>query len=565
MKAFQPSSEKLPYLLETIDNRDMALPDFQRDFVWEPKATDELIESIISNYPAGSLLRIQNGHKLFKPRAFKGADDLTPHSKPNFLVLDGQQRLTSLYQAFYGKGDYRFFINLSGLENNDDLEDCCFYLREKEASKRFSTIEQQAEKLIFPLKRLFGAPGGFDSWQNEILAFYSSQSTDVTQVLSLNQRLVSLRAKWIKPIEDYEFPVVTLHEDTSASAVCTIFETLNRTGVKLSVFDLLVSRFWPQDFNLRQKWQEAQEKNPILSEFEIDPYYVLQIVALLEPGKDKDGKLKAPSIKRGEVLAMSVEQARVQWDDAIRGLAKALTILHDDCGVLLPKLLPYATILIPMAAAWVKQAHVVGPQSGANKLKLMRWFWCSVFGQRYENSPNTQAERDFGELQSWMEDGSEPAPVREFQLNLDLRTISPRQRAVYRGIMALILRHHSLDFWTRDQITVQMLNDEDNPVDDHHIFPQAFLDQEGASSALRDCIVNRTFIDRKTNIRLSKTAPSIYFPEMRQTHGDAESDELLRSHFLPEGTPSPLTMDDFDTFLAFRETALLDEIKKVTS
>ena len=130
----------------------------------------------------------------------------------------------------------------------------------------------------------------------------------------------------------------------------------------------------------------------------------------------------------------------------------------------------------------------------------------------------------------------------------------------------MILRNHSLDFWTRDEITAQMLNDEVNPVDDHHIFPQAFLNAQGKNATLRDCIINRTFIDRKTNIRLSKTAPSIYFPEMRQTIADdAKSDKLLRSHFLPEGPTSPLTQDQFEEFLEFRERALLAEIKDLTS
>src|SRR5512137_2952730 len=100
MKHSYPTSEPLKFMLALIQNREMALPDFQRDFVWDPAATDELIESIISNYPAGTLLRIKNGQQLlFQPRAFEGAPTLNGQ-KPSYLILDGQQRLTSLYQAF---------------------------------------------------------------------------------------------------------------------------------------------------------------------------------------------------------------------------------------------------------------------------------------------------------------------------------------------------------------------------------------------------------------------------------------------------------------------------------
>ena len=111
MKHSYPTLEPLKFLLEMIHNRAMALPDFQRDFVWDPYATDELIESIISNYPAGTLLRIKNGQQLlFQPRAIEGAPELNG-TKPAYLILDGQQRLTSLYQAFYGQGEHRYYLN----------------------------------------------------------------------------------------------------------------------------------------------------------------------------------------------------------------------------------------------------------------------------------------------------------------------------------------------------------------------------------------------------------------------------------------------------------------------
>jgi uncharacterized protein with ParB-like and HNH nuclease domain len=113
MKHSYPTSEALKFLLQLVHNREMALPDFQRDFVWDAPATNELIESIISNYPAGSLLRIKNGSQLlFQPRAIEGAPKLGKSAKPSYLVLDGQQRLTSLYPALYG-------VNTTRLGRND--------------------------------------------------------------------------------------------------------------------------------------------------------------------------------------------------------------------------------------------------------------------------------------------------------------------------------------------------------------------------------------------------------------------------------------------------------------
>src|SRR5690348_1127558 len=102
MNLFEDTTPKpLKQLLGEIDACEAALPDFQRDFVWEPSATQELIVSIASNFPAGSLLRIRNTHQLFAYREFEGAPKLNSYT-PTYLVLDGQQRLMSLYQAFYG-------------------------------------------------------------------------------------------------------------------------------------------------------------------------------------------------------------------------------------------------------------------------------------------------------------------------------------------------------------------------------------------------------------------------------------------------------------------------------
>jgi hypothetical protein len=130
--------------------------------------------------------------------------------------------------------------------------------------------------------------------------------------------------------------------------------------------------------------------------------------------------------------------------------------------------------------------------------------------------------------------------------------------------MALILENGALDFHKRGKITAQLLADKKNPVDDHHIFPKAFLNKRDVPARMRDCILNRTYIDRTTNRRLSKRAPSEYFGEIRDSQG-APFDDLLRSHLLPTGSVSPLLTDDFEAFLRARETALLDLITRKTS
>ena len=129
MTLFEDTNPRaLKDLLSEIHGRTTVLPDFQRDFVWEPNATQELIISIASNYPAGSILRVRDTKRVFAAREFEGAPKLDG-AKHTFLVLDGQQRLTSLYQAFYGVGEHRYYLDLRKLMDGADFEEAIFHER----------------------------------------------------------------------------------------------------------------------------------------------------------------------------------------------------------------------------------------------------------------------------------------------------------------------------------------------------------------------------------------------------------------------------------------------------
>src|SRR5256885_13208936 len=152
MSLFEDTNPKaLKDLLGEIHSRTTVLPDFQRDFVWEPNATQELIVSIANNYPAGSLLRVRDPQCFFACREFEGAPALNGH-KHTFLVLDGQQRLTSLYQAFYGVGEHRYYLNLRKLLDGGDFEEAIFHVRAAtnwvKARENFAL---QAKQLTRPL------------------------------------------------------------------------------------------------------------------------------------------------------------------------------------------------------------------------------------------------------------------------------------------------------------------------------------------------------------------------------------------------------------------------------
>jgi len=308
-------------------------------------------------------------------------------------------------------------------------------------------------------------------------------------------------------------------------------------------------------------WLQAQKAHAIIHDFQIDPYYVLQAVAIFNPLN-----ARAPSCKRKDILELKVEQVRGGWDPVIEGLASALELLRDNCGVLVPNILPYNTMLIPMAAAIAESMPDKGPAIAASRDKLRRWFWCSSFGQAYENAPNSQAVLDFVELTSWIKGGEPPKTVSSFTFNGDqLRETTGRQRAVYRGVMALILAHGARDFHTGIGLTPKAM--VDTKVDDHHIFPQGFLAERegGVDPITRDCVLNRTLIDQSTDVRIGKSAPSAYLADIEAEVGPDTLRAILASHLLPSEAQSSLRSDRFEDFLDERAGLISEELSRVTT
>lgn len=554
MNIFEDTNPRLlSELLGEIQDGKSVLPDFQRDFVWEPRATQELVVSIANNYPAGSILRVRDAQNAFAIREFEGAP--TPNQLHTFLVLDGQQRLTSLFQAFYGVGDHHYFIRLDQLMAGIDFEDSIFYVKanSKWFLKRQNNLEIQADEMILPLAVLMGRSGGWWKWSQEIRKLRPIESHD-----QFEENCYKIHGQWLKPIEDYQFPVVTLSKETQPDALCTIFETLNRTGVKLNVFELLTARFWPQNIRLRTLWDKACSDFPALVDFDVDPYYLLQAIALVS----RD----TPSCKRKDVLDLEPSAINDWWERVARGMALGLEILQDDCHVTMPKWLPYQTMLAPLAAILAFTDQSTGTDVGIVRSRLRKWIWCSIFTQSYEASPNTQAIKDVTELKSWLKGGAVPETIKSFNFDSQvLREVTPKQRALYRGTMCLVLGSGSgaRDFHSGKLITRTLIETEH--IDDHHIFPDNYLKSVLgiAHRSERDCILNRTLIDRTTNQVIQDRSPSDYLSEIGDDDG-TELNSILESHLLPSNKDSSLFENDFQKFLDYRLEMITKEIKHVT-
>jgi len=204
------------------------------------------------------------------------------HSDFDYLVLDGQQRLTSLSLALKGRGEHLFFTDLKKLEE-DDLDNGVYYLRRAQAKhKKLLDREVQFDRHVYPLQAVFGREAA-DEWWFDDYILHHKDNNDPVGTDELRQRVRGLKERYVDPLKTYSFPVVELPADTSLEAVCMIFETLNKTGMKLTVFDLLTAKFWPYGLHLRELIEDARARWPVLgkSGLNIESTYLLQALSLL--------------------------------------------------------------------------------------------------------------------------------------------------------------------------------------------------------------------------------------------------------------------------------------------
>jgi hypothetical protein len=545
-----PVAHDLEYLLKSIHNGAVVLPEFQRDFVWAPKDTVELLLSLSRNYPAGSLLFLRYGPSGLGTRPFEGVDQ-GKLVNPVYIVLDGQQRLTALYHALYGRGEYRYAISLKDLKETNSLRDSLIYPKAEKFQKKYSDKSAQFGDLIFPLSTLFGEEETFShpfEWINEMAEYIEPSDEDRRK----RTKIWLSNTLWkgiVEPIHRYKFPVVELPGDVDLGDICDIFEVLNKTGIKLTVFELLTARFWPAGVRLRDLWDAALDNIPLIQEFAIEPVLILQAVALVGVG----------ACKTRDLLQMQAPQFQRHWEDVLRATKEALGILKGDCGVLSQGLLPYTSLLPSMVATITSFLTSTGSLSGIQREKLQRWFWCSVFGQTYEQATDTQNAKDFAELTDWLADGEEASSVSEFRFDKEtlFRTTSPGS-SIYKGILCLILRNGARDLSSGERISTELLKNE--KIEDHHIFPKGYL-KTHSPKVNPDTILNKTLISAITNRRIHSRPPHDYLEEIRGSHSKEKFGEVLESHFLPPESESE-KWASYDSFVAWRSEALHLEMMK---
>ncbi len=588
--------ESLNSLLQAIHEGKLVLPSFQRKFNWDPPREDALIRTMVNSYPAGSLLFLQQPPKeeSLGKRLISGVDPSKENVHPDRIILDGQQRLTTLYHVLYETGEGRArraiidlqkvdeFFNREGKlpDSNEELgsklvKESLLFMNANEAKIRFGSLKEQFDKHVLPLTTVFGKEEailedgtkrkiGIDEWKDKYAEYHEPHDRDAR--LALKRKLDEIKRRFIKPIEDCEFPAILLREKTESQAVCQVFVDLNIQQLPLNSFEVVAAKVWPFKIDLYTEWEEA-EKIRTIKEFSIDWALPLKMIALLQTSERQstDSSVRISCTKKA-LYQLEPDTFMNLWKKAIHSLNKSLLLLEGECGVLHPSWLPYSALLAAMASTFVISETSGLPKEDA-KRKLQCWFWCSVFAGTYMYATNSQNAQDFVQLKDWLNDGELPYTVKNFSSLFNpaiLRTIASKFDGRYKGVICLLLRRHAKDFQTGQGINTSLLLQE--KINDHHVFPDAYLKRIGLDDwTRRNCILNRALIDASTNQNIGDQAPSQYLESIKRKIGETQLKEILESQLLPTEPDSGLFKDDYERFLQERERKVHNEIKKVTS
>ena len=579
MSTFSIDNPLLNDILKNIGSGKIQLPVFQRPWVWDDYHIRSLIASVSQSFPIGAVLTLQAGgtEVSFKTRLFNGVDSISNQDEPEILILDGQQRLTALYQSLMsgkavftqnarGKDILRYYyLDMEAcvkneVEREEAVLSCGEDFQLHTASGKtiellpqghlFSAANEEYKNKMFPVNKIFD----YDDWQMEYQEYWDFNNDKI-------KFFNKFRREIIERFKGCNVPVIEIPRETPKEAICLVFEKVNTRGVTLTVFELLTATFASKDFDLREDWdkryEKIKEKYQVLEELESTNF--LRALTLLATNANPESTI---SCTRRDILRLTLEDYQKWVDQVENGFVKAARFLHRQ-KVFNARDLPYQTQLVPLAAILANLGDI-GETKRAQQ-KIARWYWCGVLGEMYGAATDTRFASDLSEVTEWVkETGKEPRTIREANFREDrLSELRTRNGAAYKGIHALVMHDRGemkcSDFRTGVPIDEKVYFDDN--IDIHHIFPKAWCEKQRIKPDDYNSIINKTALSAGTNRKIGGSAPSKYLLKIQEEAGidAANMDKILDAHFI---CPNTVRRDDFPSFFKTRKEALVKIIEE---
>ena len=579
MDSFDSTKKSLYEILKDVQKGKIQLPDFQRGWVWDDNRIKGILASVAKSFPIGAVMLLETGNESirFKTKPVEGVTNVNG-VKPEMLILDGQQRITSLFQTIIAnkvvttrnaKG-YEikrwYYIDMEkAMDPGTDLEEAIFSINENKIVTEnigrdivldLSKPEYEYQNLMYPVCMV----DEYDSWYTK---FFEHWDYDKTKIKFWNEFM----KKIIDSFKQYALPVITMYKENPKEAVCQVFEKVNTGGVSLTVFELLTASFASDEYDLKEDWEKIKSE---FKHFKVlgntSNTDIIQAITLYSTYQKRLEQIKngnsenppAVSAKRKEMLNLTLKDYEKYRPEIVKGFIKASKILVEN-HIFNSRDLPYSTQLVPMAAILARLSDKI--DNVGNKQKLMRWFWNGVFGELYGSANETRYALDLVQVVDWIENNAaEPKTIYDANFSPSrLNTLRTRNSAAYKGVYALMMDDNTKDWLSATKIDFSTYFSES--IDIHHIFPVAWCEKNGISRNDFDCIVNKTPLSGRTNRIVSGDAPSKYLERLKKHAGVfvGEFETILKSHVV---NPDFMYNDDFNGFFADRKNQILQRIEQ---
>lgn len=591
--AQKPDYVSLNALIGRLREGRFVIPDFQRDFEWRPSHIQELIRSVLLDYYVGSLLLWKGKKENFEALSCEPMYGHDGAQNPEYIVLDGQQRLTALYYVFFAPDKplpnrasrYVYFVNVDKFMEEEHDEAFFYQWAPNQIKSLLNDRERQFAEHIFPLSVIGAGGWGLANWVQDYEKYWRAREEEATEVDDPMVKEAAQKhadnardfGEHLKGITDhYRVSYIELDQDIAVDKVCDIFTQINSRGVRLDIFDLINALLKPKGLQLKHMWRKVAPQFEFV-ETEKMNVYILQIMSILRqqycspkylyfllPGQKR--KIRDPDgTRRQEVMVEDIQDFEKRWTGAVDSLKRAIDLLRQpqEFGVVSPKFLPYASILPPFSALQTEVKSLPANHQLEAQRKVRYWYWASVFLSRYSGAVESTSARDFGEVKSWLlNKADQPWMIHDFQTRfrgMNLRSETARGSSVYKGVFNLLVIKGARD-WMSGNIP------QHGELDDHHIIPASW-GSENLPDGLVHTILNRTALTAETNRKvIQDKLPNTYLTELMEQNGEKAVRGILESHFISPAAlkvllRDPFTPDDFEEFIAERQRTIEDAIE----
>ena len=528
MKLPQPTHANYSNLINDISRGQIKIPQFQRDFVWSIQKSAALMDSVIKGYPVGTFIFWATKDRLRSVRDL-GNETLPPPKDGETVsfVLDGQQRLTSL------------FATLNGLKIERDSGQCDDFskiyvdLTAKEDEQIvIMDTEGREEQTFIPLKDLLYG--------------------DLTLLASFPKHHHDKLSEYKRRIEGYDFSIIEVR-DVPIDIATEIFTRINVSGKPLTLFEIMVAKTYDErrDFDLAQKFDELVSNLLPLNYETLSDATVLQLVSLLLRG----------DCKKQTILKLEKNKFIETWPKAVDAIERAIEYFRNAYRIPVSHLLPYNTLLAPFGYFFY---HHPDKPDAEQKTFLEDFFWRTSLGGRYSSAVESKLAQDIRRMDSILKNES---PDYDWGVNLSPKFMLENGwfnagRSFIKAILCLYAYQIPKSF--NDNSLVNISNywlKQANSKNYHHFFPRTYLERQGVDENKINNIINITIVDDYLNKReIRAKPPSTYMKTF--ANGNPDLADTMRTHLITNLDNFGIWSDDYERFLDQRALAISRELQK---